>query len=1381
MAFVFVQGAALVAAISWVDVTSLHDNGRGLQEQAQLPDDALVHRVASKTVFIYSLEDGLDEGQVKIDEELELPLCTGGTDKFRLADSGVLPRELQDKFSTLRSYIGLASSGLSADIVVSPVGFRVQIWMPDGIRCYIDPHTKGRSDLHTIYANHDVAPGQKPRSTGFLRRLDDEMPDQGSASQTRRLADASLSVKKLLPAEGWAETYTYRLIVACSYEYIMFANSNGFGGAMALLATTLTRVSGLWGREIGMRFTLHPNNNVVCSEDPSSKIPTVNLGALPNNNPGAWMKQGGWPGQPKSNIEWLTDKGFDINSYDIAHYFSIGDAGGLGGQTVCDPSSKANGGTAGKSPSGDSFDVEYVAHEMGHQFGTSHTWSGSKGSCTPDQFMAPSAVELGSGSTLETYANICDTDDIATSSQPYFHLWSLAEFQAWYKTGDGPFSGQAQGCGNFTMSTTNHRPTAMAPVTCSVPRITPFILTGNGTDADGDTLNFNWEQLDSSPERFSLMAENKKGPLFISVAPSTTGNSRSFPKFATVLDNAGTTNIAVTERLSSEQRTLHMAMTVRDKYDPSTGASAAGIFGTWHAAFTNVGVAAFGPLNISEPNATTSLNTGFVMVKWNVAGPTGTPSTDPDDVAVLGARYEVAYSVCGGSGSSSSTSGCGQSWNVVAPSEKVTGQGMGSSLVFLPSSARGKVVFRVKANSSFGCEFYTVTPMLTAALGTVSVPKMTDTQPLIDATDAPLATPKITLSFSGPVFVQSSDAVFTVTPMGGAATSFSGAQIQIKGANLDIPLGALNASTQYTVHLNTAKLCATPTWPCSNEQQVSLADWNFTTASSELLRNSDASPRQLLQHFPNGSPIIAFGAPIYMYPFGTDVVVTGDGGITVTDSMGQTYCMLDVVDPNAVTLNISSNTAVIDFTDCALWAGSNYSVSIDADSFEYLNAKPIPQILFNITTTRDLVPPILESIDPPNGTSGLPEYEDISLVFSKYIKVANSSASILLKSLTAGSPDVVIPLTDCCDETNQVLIYADAGEIIITPTTQLTSRSKYSLVIPPGALADFSMNSFAGISPGQYVITTGDTSPPGLGNVVYTVAGSSVSSQVCFDANATIALGRGNFGLVNPDTNGTVASIGVKSGRVTINGNCVSIDFSGEALPVAVADASSPDSRRLLPAPAARFALQFDGGVLVDDMGNGVGQLKNLAFPVVVNATVITRITGSLSISVPNASLFVNNPNNALLVARSISTALAVPASWVTVVLSVSSRRMLDVARRLQGAVLVSYTISVPVNAPVALSAATQLTKIASLQSNATLYQSLQMAIATSTGTNVTLSGVSAPSVGGTTTLGSFGGSGAGNRSATLGSAIRIAGQCTSLMWWAALTCSLLSSPLPVV
>lgn len=269
---------------------------------------------------------------------------------------------------------------------------------------------------------------------------------------------------------------------------------------------------------------------------------------------------------------------------------------------------KARGITGSPAPVGDPYDIDFVAHEVGHQFGANHTFNGvtaaSEGNCTTGTRAPGAAVEPGSGSTIMAYAGICGVMDVQSNSDDHFHAISIAEMM-----------GHITGAGNCVAGVNNNNtpPVADAGINYTIPRGTPFVLKGSATDANNDTLTYCWEQTNNEISTQPPLNTNTTGPNFRSNPPSTSPN-RYMPSLATVISNLP----SKWEVLPNVGRTMNFALTVRDNRTPNGGQ-------TSRDDMQVTTVAAAGPFVVTSQNAEQQvLVPGSTQtVTWDVAGTTG--------------------------------------------------------------------------------------------------------------------------------------------------------------------------------------------------------------------------------------------------------------------------------------------------------------------------------------------------------------------------------------------------------------------------------------------------------------------------------------------------------------------------------------------------------------------------------------------------------------------------------------------------------------------------------------------------------------------------------------------------------------------------------------
>ncbi|MDR2235842.1 MAG: M12 family metallo-peptidase [Chryseobacterium sp.] len=507
---------------------------------------------------------------------ITFPNSEGKMENFKVREQSNFDPQLAAKYPDIKSYAGegLDDPNSTVYFSVSPLGLSSMEIYGDRSAVFIEPYTKDLS-TYVVYRKSD----KKEDLTKFECTVID-VAQKG-------VSNANLAAR---PNADDAKLRTFRLALSCTGEYTAY-----FGGtkanALAAMNTTMTRVNGVFEKDFAARMVLIANNDAViytnASTDPYS----------------AASGMSSWNSQLQSTLTSVIGEA----NYDIGHLFGASGGGGNAGciGCICTNGSKGSGYTspADAIPSGDNFDIDYVAHEMGHQFGGNHTFSMSNEGTGAN-------MEPGSGSTIMGYAGIT-SQDIQPHSDAFFHAISIQQITNNIKAKTCPVS----------TSTGNSIPTANAGLDYTIPKGTPFMLTGTGTDANGDALTYIWEQMDNASSSqtgasSAASATKTSGPTFRSWTP-TSSQVRYFPRMASILTGATTTagSEITVEALSNVARTLNFRFTVRDN---RAGGSANN---SDDAVITVNGTA--GPFSITSQNSATTYTGGSSQtVTWNVAGTT---------------------------------------------------------------------------------------------------------------------------------------------------------------------------------------------------------------------------------------------------------------------------------------------------------------------------------------------------------------------------------------------------------------------------------------------------------------------------------------------------------------------------------------------------------------------------------------------------------------------------------------------------------------------------------------------------------------------------------------------------------------------------------------
>mgnify|MGYP006190767955 FL=1 len=449
---------------------------------------------------------------------ITLPNAEGEMERFELFEASNFEPELQAQYPDIRSYVGIGIDDKKAQLRMSidPKGVQTMIFRAGKKTEFMEPY----SESGLIYASY-ASSRQKGKMPFTCSTVDHSLSNRLSEEIDNQEVLASNGVLK-----------TFRLALSCTGEYGTF--HGGAAGALAAMNATMTRVNGVFEKDLAVRLNIIANNNLVvytnAATDPYSPASGIN----------------NWNSQLQSTLTSVIGEA----NYDIGHLFGATGGGGNAGciGCVCVNGQKGSGITspADGVPAGDLFDIDYVAHELGHQLGANHTFS-------EDIEGTGVNVEPGSGSTIMAYAGITNFN-VQGNSDDYFTYRSILQIQSNLVN---------KACAN-NVTLNNPALTITNGGNWTIPNGTAYILTGtNPTNNPGAT--FTWEQNNSATAAVtganSICYPTKPaGPNFRSLPPVSTP-VRYMPAFSSVLNN----NLTSTwESVSTIGRTMAFTLTARD-------------------------------------------------------------------------------------------------------------------------------------------------------------------------------------------------------------------------------------------------------------------------------------------------------------------------------------------------------------------------------------------------------------------------------------------------------------------------------------------------------------------------------------------------------------------------------------------------------------------------------------------------------------------------------------------------------------------------------------------------------------------------------------------------------------------------------------------------
>ena len=572
---------------------------------------------------------GLQAGASK----LTLPLPDGGEVTFALEAYDVLPADLAAKYPQIRTFKGYnpAHPVDTGRFDLGPQGFHA-MFSHQGQMVFVDPLRNAEG--YAVYYQKDAH--------SRLEEDADKVIGPGVSKLVRKVQVDGNARKR------------YTIAISAAGEYTRYHGGSKVL-ALAAITTLLNRVNEVYQRDVGAEFVLASGNDSVIFSDPVSD-PFDNTDADADRN---------------VDVQAQAFADGDLGAFDIGHVLNTGGGGLAGLGVLCVDAmppyyaygAKSSGMTGSSDPVGDAFFIDYVAHEIGHQFGADHTFNGTTGSCGGGNRATGQAFEPGSGNSIMAYAGICGEENIQPHSDPYFHSKSIERMRAHMAT--------VSTCGT-TLPLSNNAPQAAAGSDYVIPANTPFALKGAGADLDGDPLLYNWEQIDLGNESSSVatMVDDGTRPLFRFVSP-TRSAERILPSLPSLL--SGT--LAKGDAWPTTNRDLNFRLTVRD----GQGGVASD---DMKVQVINTGAA----FRITSPLSGVTLTPGGSQsIAWDVAGTTVAPiSCSKVDISV--------------------TQDEGASWTTLAAGQPNNG----AATVTLPANLTSSVRLKVACSDNI---FFAISPL----------------------------------------------------------------------------------------------------------------------------------------------------------------------------------------------------------------------------------------------------------------------------------------------------------------------------------------------------------------------------------------------------------------------------------------------------------------------------------------------------------------------------------------------------------------------------------------------------------------------------------------------------------------------------------------------
>lgn len=415
-----------------------------------------------------------------------LPQADGTTLDFRVYDSPVLAKKLQDNYPDLASFHlqGLENESVTARLSFTSQGVYALVLHPENGLTYIEPYGKNFPDLSVVYTPQDL--GTAAQQAEFSCNSTSEKSNENASAKSADSVIPDCFLRK------------YRLAVSATGEYVQWHGGTK-AAATEKIMLLVAHSNLVYEREAGITFELAENNDEIVFLNPATDpFSGSDKFALLSEN------------------QAVTDVFIGTENYDLGIVVGIFGGGVAQLNSVCHATKAQASAGSTFAPEGYTLEATFM-HELAHQFGATHSFNNS---CNNNRDLV-TAFETGSGSSLMSYAGAC-APSVTYPRDFYFHSKNLAQII------DFQQNDPEADCAEIIV-TGNLAPLADAGQDKILPVGVPFELTGSSNNPDGDAQNYSWEQIDNFPAAAPPEPTAVTGPAFRSFTAKSSP-TRSFPQ-----------------------------------------------------------------------------------------------------------------------------------------------------------------------------------------------------------------------------------------------------------------------------------------------------------------------------------------------------------------------------------------------------------------------------------------------------------------------------------------------------------------------------------------------------------------------------------------------------------------------------------------------------------------------------------------------------------------------------------------------------------------------------------------------------------------------------------------------------------------------------------